>query len=73
MKLADLPEVRNAPLTSKLELIQDLWAEIASKPDTLSLPAWHVAALEESAADYERNPREGGPWQELRDHLLREK
>lgn len=71
MKLADLPVVRNAPLSSKLELIEELWAEISAKADSLPLPAWHLNAVEESAIEFEANPREGLPWSEVRGRILK--
>jgi len=70
MKLADIPEVRNAPLASKLELIEVLWAEITAKSDSLPLPAWHLREIDQGLAEYEANPREGRPWPEIRDRLL---
>lgn len=70
MKLADIPEVRNAPLASKLELIEELWAEITAKSDSLPLPEWHLREIDQGLAEYEANPREGRPWPEIRNGLL---
>lgn len=70
MKLADIPEVRNAPLASKLELIEELWAEVTAKSDSLPLPEWHVREIDQGLAEYEANPRDGRPWPEIRDRLL---
>ncbi len=70
MKIADIPNLQSAPIASKLELVDELWAEITSKADSLPLPDWHVRELDQSLADYNANPREGLPWPEVRDRLL---
>lgn len=70
MKLADIPAVRDAPLASKLELIEALWTEVIAKSDTLPLPDWHVREIDQGLAEYEANPRSGRPWNEIRDRLL---
>ncbi|MBI3887338.1 MAG: addiction module protein [Opitutae bacterium] len=70
MKLADIPEVRNAPLALKLELVEELWAEITAKSDSLPLPEWHLREIDQGLAEYDANPREGRPWPEIRDQLL---
>jgi hypothetical protein len=73
MKIADIPALREAPIVSKLELVDELWAEITAKSDSLPLPAWHERALDQSLAEYQANPREGRPWPEVRDRLLKKK
>ncbi len=73
MKIADIPALREAPIGSKLELVDELWAEITAKSDGLPLPAWHERALDQSMADYQASPREGRPWPEVRDRLLKKK
>lgn len=70
MKIADIPELRDASLTTKLELVEELWAEIAAKSDEMPLPAWHVQELDRSSAEYEANPDEGSTWPEVRDRIL---
>ena len=70
MKPAEIPQLRDAPLASKLELVEELWAEITAKAESLPLPDWQVHELDESLRDYEANPREGKHWPEIRDGLL---
>lgn len=70
MKIADIPTLHNASLASKLELVEDLWAEITAKSGSLPLPDWHTRELDQSLADYQANPREGSSWSEARDRIL---
>lgn len=73
MKVSDIPQLQSASLSAKLELLDDLWSEIASRAGELPLPAWHVRELDQSQAEYDTNPREGRPWSEIREELLRRK
>ena len=70
MKVADIPALRDAPLAAKLEIVEELWAEITKKSDSVPLPDWHLREIDQSLAEYEQNPREGRPWTEIRDRLL---
>lgn len=73
MKIADVPNLKNAQISSKLELMDERWAEITAKAETVPLPEWHIREIDQSLAEYEANPREGLPWPEIRDRLLGKK
>ena len=73
MKIADIPQLRDAPLASKLELVEELWAEITAKSDALPLPEWHIRELNQSLTEYQANPREGSPWPEVKARILNRK
>ena len=70
MKLADIPELRDSSAAAKLELVEELWAAITAKSDSLPLPEWHARELDQSLADYQANPLEGSPWTEARARIL---
>lgn len=72
MKLADIPQLKNAPISSKLEIVEELWADIIANASSVPLPEWHVRELDESLADYRSNPNDGLPWSEIRDRLRKE-
>ena len=70
MKIADIPQIRDLPVTEKLLLVEELWSEITAKSDSLPLPAWHVRELDQSQAEYQVNPRDGSPWPEVKARIL---
>jgi putative addiction module component (TIGR02574 family) len=70
MKIADLPQVQKLSLGEKLSLVEELWDEIAGAGEAIPLPAWHKQALEESLAEYRKNPREGSSWEAVRAKIL---
>ena len=70
MKIDDIPALREASIESKLELVEELWAEITAKSNTVPLPEWHVRELDRSWAEYQANPEEGSTWEEARARIL---
>ncbi len=40
-------EIRLLPLPEKLALLEAVWAELASDPDTVEVPQWHKDILDE--------------------------
>jgi putative addiction module component (TIGR02574 family) len=40
-------EIRQLPLPEKLALLEAVWAELASDPDTVEVPQWHKDILDE--------------------------
>ena len=45
MKLADFPQIHGLPVSAKLEIVGELWDEIARDPGALPIPEWHIAEL----------------------------
>ena len=39
-------EIRQLPLPEKLALLEAVWAELASDPDTVEVPQWHKDILD---------------------------
>lgn len=70
MKIADIPSLRDASIESKLELVEELWADITAKSNSIALPDWHVKELDRSWTEYQANPDEGSSWEEARARLL---
>lgn len=73
MKVSDLPQVKALSLPDKLRLVEELWNEIAAKPDMLTLPAWHVAELDRDFAAYGQDPAEGSSWADVRARIFKRK
>ena len=40
-------EIRRLPLPEKLALLEAVWSELASDPDTVEVPDWHKDILDE--------------------------
>ena len=74
MKISDIPEIYQLSVSEKLQLVEALWDDVRENSvrddSSLPLPDWHRQALNESAAAYEANPREGSPWGDVKKRLL---
>lgn len=58
-------EISRLTADEKLQLVQELWDEIAATDDHLSIPDWHRRSLEKADACYRANPNDGSPWPEV--------
>jgi putative addiction module component (TIGR02574 family) len=64
-------EIRRLTPAEKLQLVEELWDEIAASEDKLPIPDWQRKILDEEEARYRANPTEGAPWPEVKARLFR--
>jgi putative addiction module component (TIGR02574 family) len=55
----------------KLQLVEDLWDDIASHPESVPVPAWHLEEIRRRKANLESRPAPGVDWATAREQLLR--
>jgi len=48
----------------KLQLVQDLWDDLAAQTENVPIPEWHIEELERRGAIYDANPNSVIPWEE---------
>jgi putative addiction module component (TIGR02574 family) len=48
---------------------EELWDSIARESEQVTLTPAQMAELDRRFADYEKNPEEGVPWEEVRDRI----
>jgi putative addiction module component (TIGR02574 family) len=73
MKATELPTYQELSTSEKLLLVEEIWDEITRHPDDLPIPAWHKAELNRRYQEYQRNPRQGSSWEEVKARLLDQK
>jgi putative addiction module component (TIGR02574 family) len=71
MNTALATEISRLTSAEKLQLVEELWDDIAASEDHLPIPDWHRQILNEDEARYQANPTEGSPWPEVKARLLR--
>ena len=59
-------EIRRLTPAEKLQLVEELWDDLAASEDHLPIPAWHEQILGEDQALYRANPAEGSSWDEVK-------
>jgi putative addiction module component (TIGR02574 family) len=52
--------------TEKLQLVEDLWDDLAANPGDVPVHPWQVAELERRRANLEANPATGLSWDEVK-------
>jgi putative addiction module component (TIGR02574 family) len=52
--------------SEKLQLVEDLWDDLASTPDAIPVHAWHKEELDRRKANLFKNPASGLLWEEVR-------
>jgi len=62
-------EISRLSRTEKLQLVEELWDNLAANPDQLAIPAWHAKLLAEDQALYRANPTEGSGWAEVKSRI----
>jgi len=61
--------VKALPLDEKLELVHDLWDEIAESPESIELTPEQRAQAERRLAEHEQNPGRYPTWEAVRREL----
>jgi putative addiction module component (TIGR02574 family) len=56
----------------KLQLVEDLWDDLAHTPDAVPVHPWQVEELARRKANLIKNPGSGVPWDEAK-HRARER
>jgi putative addiction module component (TIGR02574 family) len=52
--------------SEKLQLVEDLWDDLASTPSDVPLPEWQTEELDRRKASLMGNPASGLPWDEVK-------
>jgi putative addiction module component (TIGR02574 family) len=52
--------------SEKLQLVQDLWDDLAASPENVPVHEWQIAELERRKANLQQNPASGLSWEEVK-------
>ena len=64
-------EAASLSLAEKIQLVEDLWDDIALSSEDWPLSDAQKAELSRRIEDFERNPLEGMTWQEAKEQIRR--
>jgi len=56
-------------VAEKVQVVQELWDQIAASPESLPVPAWHRAELEKRQAEWASSPDPGVDWDVVKKRL----
>ena len=52
--------------SEKLQLVQDLWDDLAADPESVPIPEWQKQELDRRAANLKANPASALTWEEVK-------
>ena len=64
-------EIRQLPLAEKLALLEAVWSELASDPDTVEVPDWHKDILDERQRLLEQGSAQVLDWELAKEQINR--
>ncbi len=64
-------EIRQLPLPEKLALLEAVWSELASDPDTVEVPDWHKDILDERQRLLDQGSAQVLDWELAKDQINR--
>ncbi len=59
------PSVFDLSPAEKLQLVEDLWDDLASNPESVPVQEWHIAELARRKANLQANPGSTLTWDEV--------
>ena len=62
-------EIRKLPLPEKLELLEAVWSELSSEPDTIAVPQWHKDILDERQRGLEQGSMKAMDWELAKERI----
>ncbi|MEW6306137.1 MAG: addiction module protein [Verrucomicrobiota bacterium] len=66
-------EFAGLSLDEKIQLVEDLWDDIALTPEDLPLPVAQRKELGRRIEDFNRNPHEGTSWEQAKREIRQRK
>jgi putative addiction module component (TIGR02574 family) len=66
---ADFANVFGLSVAEKLQLVEDLWDDIAATPENVPVPEWQKEELARRKANYAQNPGSGSSWEEVQERI----
>jgi putative addiction module component (TIGR02574 family) len=58
-------------VSERIRLVEEIWDSIADEADSLEIPQSHKDELDRRLEAYERDPRAGSSWEEVKARLIR--
>jgi putative addiction module component (TIGR02574 family) len=65
-----IPELGTLTPREKLELVGELWDELAANPADIPVPPEHIAELERRMEEYRRDPTKVTSWEAAKKRIL---
>ena len=65
----DVPSIFDLSPAEKLQLVEDLWDDLAARPEDVPMHDWQRDELARRKANLTRNPASGLTWEEVQSRI----
>ncbi len=65
------PSIFDLSPAEKLQLVEDLWDDLAATPDAVPVHEWQKQELARRKANLAKNPSSGRSWEEVKQRIRR--
>ena len=65
-----IPELDALTPSEKLQLVGELWDDLASNPDNIPVPEEHIAELDRRMEEYRLDPTKVTSWEDAKKRIL---
>ena len=65
----DLTPVFDLSSSEKLQLVEDLWDDLAATPEAIPVHEWQKQELERRRENYQKNPGSGSSWEDVKKRI----
>ncbi|HEV3081092.1 MAG TPA: addiction module protein [Gemmataceae bacterium] len=65
----DLTPVFDLSWSEKLQLVEDLWDDLAATPEAIPVHEWQKQELERRRENYQKNPGSGSSWEDVKKRI----
>jgi putative addiction module component (TIGR02574 family) len=70
MKQISVADLLELPVAERIRLVGLIWDSIAAVPEAIQVSDELRAELDRRLAEFEANPENGSPWEEVRDRIV---
>ena len=68
----ELSQLLKLGISEKLQLVEDLWDDIASVPERVPVPDWQKEELARRKSEHLQNPASGASWEEAKARIRKQ-
>lgn len=59
-------QISQLSIPEKIQLVEDLWDDIAAHPEKLAVPEWQKSELNQRKAKFQKNPQSASRWEDIK-------
>jgi putative addiction module component (TIGR02574 family) len=67
----NISEILKLSLSERILIVEEIWDSIANESDKFPITEKQKNILEERLVAYNKNPKSGKPWEQIRNELLK--